>query len=278
MSTYAIGDIQGCYKSLNKLLEKINYNPKQDTLWLAGDLVNRGQGSLETLRLLKNTQGNVRISLGNHDIHLITSAYGFRQPSAKDTFDSILNASDKTDLVEWLRHQNFLVSTVINKRKYVMTHAGIPHIWKIRQSRELANEIEKALQSETYAFLYLKNIYGNSPEKWSEDLEGPKRWRCITNYLTRMRFISAQGELNFSHNGKPADAPYGFKPWYEYVKKTIRPDRYILFGHWAALNGETGSSQLIGLDTGCVWHNQLTAYCLENQSFYCVNAQNDRTI
>lgn len=262
MATYAIGDIQGCYEELMQLLNKINFSD-DDRLWFAGDLVNRGPKSLEVIRFVKGLGKRASTVLGNHDLHLLAVYYGMASGKRKDTLSPILDAPDCDELLHWLQHQPLLVDD--KQLGYVMTHAGIPHVWTLKQARSYAAEVEQVLRG-TLADEYFSHMYGNQPDTWRDSVKGWERLRLITNYLTRMRFISTAGKLDFSANGGLETQPDGYHPWYE-VPREKQIKRTQLFGHWAAL-GSTGKPGVIALDTGCVWGNCLTALRLEDGELF----------
>jgi bis(5'-nucleosyl)-tetraphosphatase (symmetrical) len=265
MSSYVIGDVQGCYDELCALLAKINFNAQSDTWYFLGDLINRGPKNLETINLIR-TLPNCNTVLGNHDLHLLAVASGCRDPSKKDTFDDILNSSELPEIVDWLRQQPLVHSS--DEFNCTFVHAGIPHIWTIEKANLLSREVETVLQGNDFVE-FLKNMYGNTPSTWDDTLQGSIRHRTITNYLTRMRFSSAQGELELSHKSK--NEPEGFSPWFNFSRTQ---NDLILFGHWAALEGASGKDNLLALDTGCVWGRELTAYCLETKRRFSVSAIN----
>ncbi|WP_188750885.1 symmetrical bis(5'-nucleosyl)-tetraphosphatase [Marinobacterium zhoushanense] len=264
MATYAVGDIQGCYDEFITLLDKIGFND-DDQLWIAGDLVNRGPKSLEVLRFVKRLGSRARCVLGNHDLHLLAIHHGTASGKRKDTLTPVLEAEDRDELMHWLQQQPLLVDD--KELGYVMTHAGIPPHWSLKLAKSLAHEVEQVLRS-TLANEYFRHMYGNQPDTWQEKLKGWDRLRLITNYFTRMRFLTPSGKLEFSANGGLDTQPEGYFPWYELPRaRTLK--RTQLFGHWAAL-GSTGREDVIALDTGCVWGNQLTAVRLEDgQLFSC---------
>ncbi len=269
MATYAVGDIQGCYDELNTLLEVLRFDPTQDRLWLVGDLINRGPRSLEVVRLVRSLGNAVVPVLGNHDLHLLAITFGGHAPNRGDTFTDVLDAEDGQDIAHWLRGLPLLVRD--DELGYVMTHAGIPHIWTLDQAAGLAAEVEAVLRGDDYP-AYFSALYGNRPDCWRDDLRGMDRWRIITNYFTRMRLIDESGCLDFSHKGSVEDAPAGWLPWYEL--RARRPlGASIVFGHWASLEGRTGMDDIIALDTGCVWGRDLTALCLESRRFTSVPAR-----
>lgn len=262
MARYAIGDVQGCYDSLKGLLEKINFDAKQDELWFAGDLVNRGPKSLEALRLIKHLAESgsypAKVILGNHDLHLLACYFSNRKPKKKDTFSDILLADDCEEMMNWLRKQALMYWD--QDSHMVMTHAGMPHIWSTEKAYALNLEVQKVLQGDKPQSFF-ENMYGNDPAVWSDELTGLTRLRVITNYFTRMRFVKPDGELDFKAKETLDSAPKGFFPWFSFPP--INTERFI-FGHWAALSGTTGfGSQFQAIDTGCVWGGSLTALNLE---------------
>lgn len=260
MATYAIGDIQGCLEPLQCLLEKIAFDPAQDRLWLAGDLINRGPASLATLRYLYTLRDSLTIVLGNHDLHFIAVYYGLRKQGKNDTLDQLLAAPDCPDLVYWLRQQKLVHHDPI--LGYTMAHAGIPPQWSLQDALIRAREVETVLKS-SQPENFLAGMYGNSPTLWSGSLTGVDRLRVITNYFTRMRFCNAQGELELQSKESADAAPIGFAPWFSFLQRKTR-DEKIIFGHWAALEGRVGFPNLFALDTGCVWGGSLTAMRLED--------------
>lgn len=261
MSTYVIGDVQGCFTQLETLLTKVGYKRK-DRLWFVGDLINRGSESLDTLRFVKNLGSRAVTVLGNHDLHFLAIVFGHHKARAADTFDDVLGAPDCLELAHWLRDLPLLHED----NGFVMVHAGVPHIWSLKQARKHAREVEAVISGDVYK-KFFKEMYGNEPSTWSKTLDGMDRYRIITNYLTRMRLLGPVGELELNHKGALDDVPRGYKPWFEYKPKVAEP---ILFGHWAALDGRTEDDQMIGLDTGCVWGRCLTAFRLEDRKFVTV--------
>lgn len=260
MATYAIGDIQGCFQPLQRLLQKISFDQAKDTLWFTGDLVNRGPQSLEVLRFISSLPDSCyRTVLGNHDLHLIACAYGARQVQPGDTLTEILNAADCEQLIAWLIKQPLLVHD--EKLNYVMTHAGIPPLWDLAEAKRLAQEVESILRGKNPE-TFLKAMYGNEPRVWRNDLSGNERLRVIVNYFTRMRFCDVAGGLDLGLKGGVDKKSLTIVPWFELPRKTTAN---IVFGHWAALQGKTGVDGIFALDTGCVWGGELTAMCLETK-------------
>lgn len=261
MPTYAVGDIQGCLEPLKCLLQSVEFNPQQDQLWAAGDVVNRGPQSLQTLRFLYGIRDSVRLVLGNHDLHLLAVAEGIRPPHRSDTFEEIIAAPDRDQLLDWLRHQPL----VFKQNDWLMVHAGIPPNWSTEQTLALAAEVEQILRSDDYR-TFLQDMYGNEPASWNDDLTGTTRARVITNFLTRMRFCTAEGALEL--NSKATTSPgVEFLPWFEHSNK-VKIKEHILFGHWAALEGKVSQQNLYPLDTGCVWGRQLSMLRLEDRQWF----------
>ena len=248
---YAVGDIQGCAPSLKALIKKL---PVQSKMIFLGDLVNRGPDSLGTLRYLKKLQEEKRIEciLGNHDLHLLAVDSGIRKTKGLDTVQPILDAPDRADLMNWLRHRPMALSN----GKVLTVHAGVLPQWDLQQTIECAQEVEKALRKKSYKD-FLANMYGNTPNKWSNSLKGYERLRVITNALTRIRFCTPTGMMEFESKEGFEDGPKGYIPWFKTPKRKTQ-DALIYFGHWSTL-GLLQHGNVIGLDTGCVWGGKLTA-------------------
>ncbi|MDN3557276.1 symmetrical bis(5'-nucleosyl)-tetraphosphatase [Halomonas maura] len=253
MSTYAIGDLQGCHAEFVALLERLAFDPRRDRLWLAGDLVNRGPGSLACLREVEALGEAAQVVLGNHDLHLLAVARGGARAKRKDTLAAILEAPDREALLDWLQSRPLLV----RDGDTLMSHAGLPPQWGLDQAGRLAGELESALAGERSG-AFLRQMYGNEPACWCDDLDGIDRLRVIVNTFTRMRFIDARGCLDFAAKEGLDAAPPGFAPWFQYPRDD---DPRLLFGHWAALQGTTPGSRVRAeaLDTGCIWGGALTA-------------------
>src|SRR5487761_2090179 len=258
MSIYAIGDIQGCYNELQHLLDEIRFDPVQDTLWLVGDLVNRGADSLQVLRLVKSLGESAITVLGNHDLHLLAVASGTSRLHRGDTLDEILAAPDREELLAWLRNQRLLHV----EGEFVLVHAGLLPGWTVAQAASLAHEVEAALQAPDYAD-FLAHMYGNQPNAWEDDLTGYKRLRVITNALTRMRICTERGKMEFDFKAEQQNIPEGYRPWFDIPGRASR-DATVIFGHWSAL-GLMVKENAIALDTGCLWGGPLTAYRLEDR-------------
>ncbi|MYD44173.1 MAG: symmetrical bis(5'-nucleosyl)-tetraphosphatase [Gammaproteobacteria bacterium] len=254
--TYAIGDVQGCYEPLRELLAGIPYDASVDRLWFVGDLVNRGPQNLETLSFVKALGPRATTVLGNHDLHMLAIVFGGKSLQHGDTFQDVLESARCEELAHWLRSLPLLSQ----HEAWVMVHAGIPHIWTVPQAFAYAQEVEDVIAGPRYVD-YFERMYGKYPAVWDDSLEGMDRWRIITNYLTRMRFIAADGQLEFAHKTTLDTAPPGFKGWFEY---TLPRAETIVFGHWAALEGEVPNAGYVATDTGCVWGRGLTAARLED--------------
>ena len=267
MATYAIGDLQGCLDELKALLAKINFGA-DDQLWFAGDLINRGPHSLSTLRFVKDLGPQAKVVLGNHDLHLLGVAFDKKKPTRKDTFDAILSAPDRDELVHWLRHLPLLHYD--SSKGYVMVHAGIPPIWSLSKAIACALEVEAILQS-PLACEFFSHMYGNEPSRWKDSLDGWERYRLITNYLTRMRFCNAKGKLELDTKTGAQNPPKGYAPWFSFPQRLTSHQR-VLFGHWASLEGQTDTANVYPLDTGCVWGGHLTALRLEDACYFSVSS------
>ena len=268
---YVIGDIQGCYEDLQALLSDISFDEQQDKLWFVGDIVARGNDSLAALRLVKRLceSGCAQMVLGNHDITLIAVWRGVLKAKKKDKTQSIFDAPDCDDLLNWLRHQPLLVYP---NDHTVMVHAGIPPHWTISQAASYARELETQLQSSLWQLdRLLPNLYSDSSLPWSDALTGYARMRAICNYFTRMRLCQSNGTLEFTFKeGLDAPMPIGFRPWFEWH---VPRARKILFGHWAALGGAIDLVNARATDAGCVWGGSLLAYRLEDGAVVCQPCQ-----
>lgn len=261
MAVYAIGDIQGCYDPFRRLLDELEFDPDTDTLWLAGDLVNRGPKSLKTLRFVKDLGDSAISVLGNHDLHLLALSVNAVQFNERfETLEKILNAPDADELYDWLRNRP--LAHYDSELDSMLVHAGTHQEWSVRKTLARAAEVEVVLRGENYAEL-LDRMYGNSPNRWSGKLSGYKRLRFIINCLTRMRMITMKGALNFTHNGSPWRARKNLQPWYRAENRATGNTR-IVFGHWSQL-GLIVLPNLVSLDTGCVWGRELTAVRLDKR-------------
>jgi len=258
MTTFVIGDLHGCLTPLQKLLDKVHFEPASDTVWFVGDLINRGPESLETLRFVKSLGDSAISVLGNHDLHLLAVIHGIRKTSGKDTLDDILNAPDLNELTDWLRFLPLLHHS--EELNVTMVHAGIHPKWDLLQARIMAVEVETALRSDKYV-AFLQRMYGNKPAKWSKKLGKHRRRRFAINAFTRMRYCTRKGELDFSQTCAPSKAPKSLVPWYA-VPDRKRIDGRILFGHWSS-HPAFAVSNVVPLDRGAVWGGSLAALALE---------------
>jgi bis(5'-nucleosyl)-tetraphosphatase (symmetrical) len=261
MAVYAIGDLQGCYDPFREMLDALRFEPANDTLWLTGDLVNRGPKSLKTLRFVKSLGDSVIAVLGNHDLHLLALSEGQIHDDGRfDSLQKVLAASDRDELLHWLRHRP--LAHYDKKLATLLVHAGVHPKWSVKKTLARATEVETALASDDFASL-LGKMYGNTPRAWSGKLRGYKRLRFIINCLTRMRMLTNNGRLNFAHSGSPFRARKNLIPWYDVENAALQETR-VVFGHWSAL-GLVVLPDLISLDTGCVWGRQLTAIRLDKR-------------
>lgn len=258
MSLYCIGDLQGCLAPFERLLEKIEFSPSRDTLYLLGDLVNRGPDSLGVLRRLTALGDAAQCVLGNHDLHLLALSQGIRKPSRKDTMRPVLQAPDHAELLDWLRHR----AMALYRHGWLMVHAGVLPQWSVTQTLALAAEVEQALRGPDLKG-FLETMYGNTPCQWNDHLEGADRLRVIVNALTRLRFCTPKGEMEFTSTESADHAPAGYLPWFE-VPGRATQGTPMAFGHWSTL--ATDGRKIDGLchntlplDTGCVWGGCLTA-------------------
>ncbi|MCB1954265.1 MAG: symmetrical bis(5'-nucleosyl)-tetraphosphatase [Rhodocyclaceae bacterium] len=270
MATYAIGDIQGCYDELCGLMERVRFDPSQDRLWLVGDLVNRGPASLEVLRLVRGMGDAAIVVLGNHDLYLLMVAAGFRKRGKDDTLGPVLDAPDRGELLDWLAGRPLLHL----EGERVLVHAGLPPQWSAPRARALAGEVEAALRGPDRD-RFLSQLQGNRPAAWCDDQGGQDRLRYIVNALTRMRFCSPEGRLEFDAKGPPAMAPDGYLPWFDLPVRAAAAQT-IVCGHWSAL-GFRRQAGLLALDTGCLWGGELTAVRLEDGLVFREPARTRRT-
>ncbi len=259
MTTYAIGDIQGCYRSLCQLLEKLA--PTQDDqLWFCGDLINRGEDNVSTLKLLRDLGSRAKCVLGNHDLHALAVYHGLRPAHHSDTLDDLLQSQDRAQWFDWLRQQPLLVKD--DALNFCMVHAGIAPHWDMQTAMAAAQSISDELRSNDPSH-FLQTKYGNLPNHWQQLTSDADQHRYNFNVLTRMRYLDAQGGLDFEHKG--ATAPAGFVPWFQYPRST--PLNYrVVFGHWSTIGGQWLGPQFFAIDTGCIWGGQLSALNLQTQA------------
>jgi bis(5'-nucleosyl)-tetraphosphatase (symmetrical) len=264
VSTYVVGDIQGCYQELVALLDAVNFDASEDHLWVAGDMINRGPDNLATIELLRQIP-NIQIILGNHDLHFLAVALTDRKPSRSDTIIDLLSSEQLNEITEWLRLQKLAFYS--EAFDLLVVHAGIPHTWTIKQALGYASEVEAVIKSNQH-LMFFEQMYGNEPTQLALELTGMDRWRVITNYFTRLRFCAADGSMELIT--KTDIAPPGYAPWFEFPRQEASR---ILFGHWAAIEGKTSSKQFVALDTGCVWGRELSALRLEDNKLFSVPAR-----
>ena len=257
MAMYLIGDVQGCDGALQRLLAKIAFSPSRDTLFLLGDLVNRGPDSAGVLRRLMSFGASAQCLLGNHDLHLLVVAHGVRKAGRSDTLEGVLHAPDRAAMLAWLCQQRLAIRETVGGKDYLMVHAGVLPQWTAAQTMALAAEVESVLRGPQLSD-FLHQMYGNEPTQWHDGLAGAPRLRCIINALTRIRFCTPQGEMEFAAKGLTADAaPAGYLPWFDAPRrKTV--DTIVAFGHWSTL-GWLDRPDLLSLDSGCVWGGALSA-------------------
>lgn len=262
MSLYCIGDLQGCLAPFERLLEKINFSPSRDTLYVLGDLVNRGPDSLGVLRRLSMLGESAQCVLGNHDLHLLALSQGLRKINRKDTMLPILQAPNCAALLDWVRHRPM----ALYRHGWLMVHAGVLPQWSVSQTLALAAEVEQVLRGPNWKS-FLETMYGNTPSEWNEQIEGADRLRVVVNALTRLRFCTLEGQMEFTSTESASYAPEGYLPWFEIPGRATR-DTPIAFGHWSTLATDSGGisrprNNTLPLDTGCVWGGCLTAARLD---------------
>ena len=259
MSVYAIGDVQGCHAALLRLLDKLSFDAARDQLWFAGDLVNRGPESLQTLRFVRSLGERAVCVLGNHDLHLLARAAGGRV-GRLDTLDALLAAPDREELLGWLRHRPLMHEA----GGWLLAHAGISPAWTLADARAAARAVEAALQGVDYS-AFLAAMYGDEPRRWSSDLQGIEALRYAINAFTRMRYCTADGALEFRAKGRPGEQGEVLQPWFALAGR--RPvDADIIFGHWSTLGRVHWPKHRVwGLDTGAIWGGRLTTLNLETR-------------
>ena len=273
MATYAIGDVQGCYDELCDLLELVDWQPARDTLWLVGDLVNRGPRSLDVLRFAKKQSGKVVCVLGNHDLHLLATYEGERKPKCSDTFVDVLNSREGAELLGWLRARPLIhYDPVLD---FVMVHAGLAPQWDLNEALTHGKALSRMLCSDDYR-KFLANMYGDRPASWTEDLSGWDRMRFFTNVFTRLRFCDTRGQLVMGPAGPPELESPDLVPWYAVSGRKSRARR-IVFGHWATLQQCAAldpAHNVFHIDSGCVWGGGLTALRLNDLERFTVPSRN----
>ncbi len=257
MALYAIGDIQGCYDELQRLLETLRFDARADQLWLVGDLVNRGPKSLDVLRFVKSLGDGAITVLGNHDLHLLAISVGIDRAKHDDTLGDILKAPDRDELLDWLRKQPLLHHDAT--RGYAMLHAGLPPQWDLAQAQRCASEVEVMLRGPDYKEFF-QHMYGNQPDLWDEGLSGWARLRFIVNCFTRLRYVDEHGRITHKEKGAPR-VHSRLTPWFRAPERKSAASK-IVFGHWSTL-GLVLEHNVCALDTGCVWGGELTALRLD---------------
>jgi bis(5'-nucleosyl)-tetraphosphatase (symmetrical) len=255
VTRYAIGDVQGCDEELRTLLARLKFTADRDQLWFVGDLVNRGPGSLATLRLIRSLGDNAAVVLGNHDLHLLALAFGAERRRKSDTLDEVLAAADRDQLLEWLITRPLAHAHGSD----LMVHAGLVPQWNLDLTLALAAEVSAALRRSPRALF--ATMYGDEPERWDPSLTGHDRLRFVINVLTRIRLCTADGRIDVSLKGRPPPGDSPLRPWFEHIDRASRALR-IVFGHWSAL-GLVQRDGVVGLDTGCVWGGTLSALDLD---------------
>ena len=260
MTIYAVGDIQGCYDELQALLDELKFDFRQDTLWMTGDLVNRGPRSVEVLRFIKSLGECAVTVLGNHDLHLLAVAYGHEPAKKIDTLDSILQADDREELLTWLRNRPLIHHDEI--RKLTLVHAGFPPQWSLNTALQCAWELEQVLSGDSFND-FLANMYGDQPAKWDKSLQGWDRLRFIVNCCTRLRYVNSNsGELELKTKGAPGSLSDEYSPWFRAPnRKSI--ESKIIYGHWST-NGFRVENNTICIDSGCIWGGKLTAVNIDS--------------
>ena len=258
MATYAIGDVQGCHGELRQLLETVGFDRARDRLWFVGDLVNRGPESLAVLRFVRDLGSAAITVLGNHDLHLLTFAAGLAKPRPDDTLDEVLAAPDRDELMQWLRG----LPMIHVEGAHVLVHAGLLPQWNVARAQALAREVEAALRGARHRE-FLGALYGGKPDRWDDALRGADRLRVVVNAMTRMRFCTPDGVMEFHAKGEASAAPPGYLPWFD-VPGRASESHTIICGHWSAL-GLRVAPRLLALDSGCVWGGHLTAVRLEDR-------------
>ena len=268
MAHYVVGDVQGCFKELEALLKKVEFNKEIDQLIFAGDLVNRGKDSHKVLEFCINNKKSVSGVLGNHDFYLL---YLIEYQKKDKSLKKVLESKNLQQYQSWLKDLPLFLEIQIKETNEVfwISHAGIPFIWSIDDAKKLSKEVQASLKND--ASNILAKMWGDTPKKWNDNLKGYKRLRVIINYFTRMRYLSNDGSLKLDLKSKTAKK--GYIHWFHQTKENLKNNENIIFGHWASINGETNIDNIIGLDTGCVWGNKLTAIRLEDKKIFQIKKQ-----
>ncbi len=268
MATYIIGDLHGCFDELQLLLEKVKFSPEKDKLYLTGDLITRGDKSLECMRFVKSLGKSAQTVLGNHDLHLLSCAYGIKKVKIRDNLTALFDAPDFAELIDWLRHQPLLVHNA--EHNFILAHAGISPDWDLDTAINCAKAVENELQHGDYRYL-LTNMYDSQPDRWSTDLQGLDYLRYSINVLTRMRFCYPDHRLDFDCKSSLKEAPAELLPWFE-LNNPLYHQTNIIFGHWASLVDEITPTHIYALDTGCAWGNRMSLLRWEDQQYFTQSA------
>ncbi len=263
MATYVIGDLQGCFDALQRLLQHIQFNPERDKLWFCGDLIARGPDSLATLNFIKALGSSAQCVLGNHDLHFLASQFGFSKIKPDDKLQALQQAPNLPELIDWLLQQPLIYQSP--DQQQLMVHAGLAPELTVAQAISAANAVSQQLKHQPEQIFAI--MYGDEPSLWQDAKSEQQQWRFTINACTRMRYCQANGALSLQEKGCPMQQS-GLVPWYEFWRTKVHPE--LFFGHWAALNGYSPVQNIHALDTGCVWGNTLTAYCIERQQRYSV--------
>jgi len=276
MSTYVIGDIQGCYRELLDLLDAIKFDSTNDQLWFTGDLVNRGPESLAVLRFVKQLDENTIVTLGNHDLHLLAVARNPENKKSRDTLDAILSAPDREELLDWLRR--LPLAHTDRDTGFTLVHAGLVPQWDLQKTMEVAHEAEAILKGSDF-HKFLDVMYGSRPRQWSDDLAGYDRIRFIVNCFTRLRYCSKSGKIDIEYKGAPGSEPEGIQPWFCINSRKTGKEK-IIFGHWSTVSlgniTDFRKYNVYPLDSGCVWGGTLTALRLDDETWFSVPSRQPR--
>jgi bis(5'-nucleosyl)-tetraphosphatase (symmetrical) len=266
MAVYAIGDVHGCFTTLQTLLDRINYDNTRDVLWFTGDLVDRGAQSLEVLRFVKSLKDHAVVVLGNHDLHLLAVSAGAATARPHNTFQSTLSAPDRQDLMDWLVSRPLLHHDA--DLGFTLVHAGFLPQWDLGEAKRLAREVERAMTGSPDKFF--GHLFGDRPDKWEDALTPPDRWRIVINAFTRLRYCDSDGRMALRHNVSPVTKPPHLLPWFDVPGKCPRNSK-IIFGHWSTL-GPCRGTDFVALDSGCGWGGELTAARIDvsPMQFYAV--------
>jgi bis(5'-nucleosyl)-tetraphosphatase (symmetrical) len=269
VAIYIVGDIQGCFVGLQRLLKQVEFSPINDRLIAVGDLIGRGTQPLETLDYLHSLENSFDTVLGNHDLHLLAIYAGIRKAKSNDNLGTLLASPTLQTHINWLRHKPL---ALMADQDTLVTHAGLYPKWSVKKALKVSREVSEQLQGNNWKE-FLSNMYGNQPSVWQKSLQGAERLRFIVNAMTRMRFIKNKDELDFNCKTSPDQAPNDLTPWFKVANKKLKANQKIVFGHWASLNGQTALPQFYGLDTGYIWGQNMTLLDLSSDKLYSVTYQ-----